>query len=79
MILAESVVLPDLMKVARYVYDESSAGRQVPHATLRWMVREAGLNGVFKVLAQKYGLDSVKDMILVLGREIDRQVLAGSH
>lgn len=78
-ILAESVVLPDLMKVTRYVYDELSAGRQVPHTTLRWMLREAGLNGIFNVLAQKYGLDTVRDMILVLGREIDRQALVGSR
>ena len=78
MIMTESVARPDLMKVTRYAYDELSAGRQVPHTTLRWMLREAGLDGVFKVLAQKYGLDTVKDMILVLGREIDRQALVSS-
>ena len=43
MILAESVVWPDLMRVTRDVYDELSAGRQVPHTALRWMLREAGL------------------------------------
>lgn len=79
MILAESVVLPDLMRVTRYVYDELSAGRQVPHTALRWMLREAGLNGVFNVLTQKYGADTVRDMILVLEREIDRQALVGSR
>lgn len=79
MIMAESVVFPDLMKVTRYAYDELSAGRQVPSTALRWMVREAGLNGVFKVLARKYGHDAVREMILGLSREIDRQALAGSH
>ena len=79
MILAESVVLPDLMKVTTYAYDELSSGRQVPPTTLKWMLREAGLAGVFNVLAQKYGLDTVKDMILGLSREIDRQTLDASH
>jgi hypothetical protein len=79
MILAESVVRPDLMRVTRYVYDELSAGRQAPHAALRRMLREAGLDGVFNVLAQKYGADTVRDMILVLEREIDRQALVSSR
>jgi hypothetical protein len=79
MILAESVVLPDLMRVTRYVYDELSAGRQAPHTALRRMLREAGLNGVFNVLTQKYGADTVRDMILVLEREIDRQALVSSR
>lgn len=78
MIMTESVARPELMKVTRYAYGELSAGRQVPHTTLRWMLREAGLDGVFNALAQKYGLGTVKDMILVLGREIDRQALVSS-
>ena len=79
MILAESVVRPDLMRVTRYVCDELSAGRQVHHTALRWVLREAGLDGVFNVLAQKYGADTVRDMILVLEREIDRQALVSSR
>jgi hypothetical protein len=43
------------------------------------MHREAGLDGVFNVLTQKYGAGTVRDMILVLEREIDRQALAGSR
>jgi hypothetical protein len=43
------------------------------------MLREAGLNGVFNVLTQKYGTDAVRDMILVLEREIDRQALVSSR
>ena len=79
MILAESGAWPDLMRVTRDVYDELSAGRQVPRIALRRMLREAGLSGVFNVLAQKYGADTVKDMILTLEREIDRQALVGSR
>jgi hypothetical protein len=79
LIWAESLALPDLVQVARYVYGESSAGRQVPHATLRWMQREAGLGGVYGALAQKYGLGTVKDLILALEGEIGQQALAGSR
>jgi predicted lipid carrier protein YhbT len=79
MILAESVALPDPMRVTRHVHDELSAGRQVPHTALRWILREAGLGGVFNVLTQKYGAGPVRDMILVLEREIDRQALVGSR
>lgn len=77
MISAETAALPDLTRVSRYVYDESSIGRTVPHTTLRWILREAGLQGVFKVLDKKYGGNVVRDMILLLSREIDRSALAG--
>jgi hypothetical protein len=77
MILAESTALPDLATVARHVYVESSRGGRVPHSTLRWMVREAGLQGVFDVLGQRHGTDVVKNMILTLEQEIDRQALVG--
>jgi hypothetical protein len=75
MILAASVAWPDLMKVTRYAYGELSAGRQVPHTALRWILREAGLNGVFTALAQTHGLGTARDMILTLSREIDRQAV----
>lgn len=77
MILAETAALPRLTRVSRYVYDESSMGRTVPHTTLRWMLREAGLEGVFSVLDKKHGGSVVRDMILLLSREIDRSALAG--
>lgn len=75
MIVAESVALPDLMRVARYAHDELAAGRRVSHATLRWMLREAGLMGVFDTIKQRHGTDVVKDMVLLLDREINRHVL----
>ena len=75
MILAESAGLPDLTRVSRFVYDEASTGRALPHATLRWMLREAGLQGVFRTLDRKHGGTVVRDMILFLGHEVDRGVL----
>jgi hypothetical protein len=74
--LAESGSLPDLTRVAHYVYDELAAGRQVPNPTLRWMLREAGLGGVFDVLGKKHGTGTVRDMILFFEREIDQRVAA---
>lgn len=77
MILAESAALPDLTRVSHYVYDESSMGGTIPHATLRWMLREAGLQGVFKALDHRHGGTLARDMILFLGNEIDRSALLG--
>ena len=67
------------MRGTRYVYDEASSGRQVPHTTLRWMLREAGLNGVFGALKQKHGHNTVKGMIIALQWEIDRHALVGNR
>lgn len=79
MILAESAALPDLMRVTRHAYGELSTGRQVPRSTLRWVLREAGLAGVFDVLKHKHGVNVVKDMILVLDREAGRPAPVGSR
>ena len=76
MILAETAAFPDRTRVSRYVYDESAMGRPVPRTALRWMLREAGLEGVFKVLDKKHGGTVVRDMMLLLSREIDRSALA---
>ena len=79
LVMAESAARPDLMRVTRHAYDELSAGREVPHTTLRWMLREAGLSGVFNALDQRHGAEVVKDMILVLEHEIDRHAPLGTH
>jgi hypothetical protein len=76
MILAETAALPNLTRVSRCVCDESSAGRTVRHTTLRWMLREAGLEGVFNLIDNKYGGNVVRDMIRLIEREIDRSALA---
>jgi hypothetical protein len=79
MIMAESAAVPDLMRVTRYVHDELSTGRQVPPTTLRWVQREAGLEGVFNALKRKHGAEAVKDAVLVLEREINRRATAGGR
>jgi hypothetical protein len=48
----------------------------VPRTTLRWMLRKAGLGGVFNVIDRKYGGCVVRDMILMLSDEIHRSALA---
>ncbi|MFD0683919.1 hypothetical protein [Actinomadura fibrosa] len=73
MILAESAAFPKLMRVARDAYDKFTAGQQVDHRTLSWMVREASRKGLYGVLIQKHGAGVFDDMITVLCREIDRQ------
>jgi hypothetical protein len=76
MILAETAALPNLTRVSRYIYDESSTGRVVPHTTLRWMLREAGLQGVFNIIDRKYGGSVVRDMILLFSREVHQSAPA---
>lgn len=66
MILAESAGMPDLARVAGHVSVELSRGGQVPGDMLSWLVREAGLRGVFDVVARKHGTDVVKNAILAL-------------
>ncbi|MGI8330152.1 hypothetical protein ACRYCC_09300 [Actinomadura scrupuli] len=73
MILTESAAHPDLLRVASSTYDELSTGRQASHTDLTWMLREAGRKGLFPTLTQKHGTDGFNDMVMVLGREIDRQ------
>jgi hypothetical protein len=41
------------------------------------MLREAGLQGVFKALDHRHGGTLARDMILFLGNEIDRSALLG--
>ncbi|RMI45450.1 hypothetical protein EBO15_09550 [Actinomadura harenae] len=71
MICAEASALPDLMRTTSHVYKELSAGRQVPRATLRWVIREAGLQGVFKPIRRTHGADAVKDIILAFEYELN--------
>jgi hypothetical protein len=69
MILAESAGMPDLARIAGHVSAELSRGRQVPRDMLSWLVREAGLRGVFDAVQRKHGTDVVRDAILLLERE----------
>jgi hypothetical protein len=73
MIMTESASFPELMRVSRNAHDELVAGRQVPHTTLSWMLREASRKDLYGFLIQKHGISAFEEMVTVLGREIDRQ------
>ncbi|RAY14625.1 hypothetical protein DPM19_12745 [Actinomadura craniellae] len=74
MILAESAAFPELMRAARDAYDKLAAGRRVHHADLSWILREACRKDLYGVLIRKHGTGAFEDMVVVLSREIDRQV-----
>jgi hypothetical protein len=73
MILAESAAHPDLLRLAQSAHDEFYAGRTVSYTVLRELLYEASGKAVLPVLKQKYGDSAFNDMVIVLGREIDRQ------
>ncbi|GAA2610194.1 hypothetical protein SMC26_44515 [Actinomadura fulvescens] len=73
MILSESADHPDLMRLSRHAYDELSSGRPVPYATLSEMLRMAARKNLFPSLKGRHGAQAFDDMVVVLGREIDRQ------
>jgi hypothetical protein len=73
MILSESAAHPELLRVSRQVHDELARGRQVPYTDLSWMLREAARKNVYPALHARYGADAFERMVVVLGREIDRQ------
>ena len=71
--LSESAGQPDVLRIARSVYDELWLGQQVSHTDLTDMLGKASEKGLFAPLKQKYGGETFNDMIMVIGREIDRQ------
>jgi hypothetical protein len=73
MILTESAPHPDLLRMARSAYDELAAGREVHHTVLSALLWEASGKAVFRLIRRKYGESAFNDMVVVLGREIDRQ------
>ncbi|HEX6471100.1 MAG TPA: hypothetical protein VF069_18520 [Streptosporangiaceae bacterium] len=73
MILTESAAHPDLLRVARSAYDDYAAGRTVHYTVLREMLYEASGKAVFGPIKRTYGEAAFEQMVLVLGREIDRQ------
>ncbi|WP_395108637.1 hypothetical protein [Actinomadura sp. SCN-SB] len=73
MILSESASHPELLRASRHAYDEFEAGRPVDHSVLSRMLREAARKGVYGALKERYGDHAFEDMVLTLGREIDRQ------
>ncbi|MCO6010173.1 hypothetical protein NE236_34935 [Actinoallomurus purpureus] len=73
MVLMESTPHTDLWNVTQAVYDDFSAGREVPCVALTGMLTEASRKGVLLRLKQRHGDDAVNDMITVLAHEADRQ------
>ncbi|WP_329252646.1 hypothetical protein OG417_09280 [Actinoallomurus sp. NBC_01490] len=73
MVLTESAPHADLHNVTQAVYDDYSAGREVPSIALTGMLAEASRRGVLLKLKQRHGDHAVNDMITVLAHEIDRQ------
>ncbi|HEU5029393.1 MAG TPA: hypothetical protein VFV01_31095 [Spirillospora sp.] len=79
MILSESAAHPELLRVSRQAHDELAAGRPVPYAELSWMLREAARKNVYPAVHARYGADAFDAMVLVIGREIDRQAPVVRH
>jgi hypothetical protein len=73
MILTESAAHPGLLRLARSAYDDLSAGRAVDHTVLSELLYESSGKAVFGPIKRHYGEDAFNDMVVVIGREIDRQ------
>jgi hypothetical protein len=73
MILSESAPHPELLRTSRNTYDELSAGREVDHSTLSWLLREAARKDVYRPVKERYGDGAFEAMVVTLAREIDRQ------
>lgn len=73
MILSGSAGHPELLRVAREAHDRLSHGERVAHTDLSWMLKEAARKNVYPALRARYGAAAFGEMVVVLGREIDRQ------
>jgi hypothetical protein len=70
--LSESAGQPDVLRIAQSVHGQLGLGRQVSHSELSDMLGKASEKGLFAPIRRKYGVDAFNDMIMVIGREIDR-------
>lgn len=73
MVLMESGPYAELRNAAQAVYDDLSAGREVPAVALTGMLAEASRKGVLMRLKQRHGDAAVNDMVTALAREADRR------
>ena len=73
MILSESAAHPELLRVTREAHDRLARGDRVSHTDLSWMLKEAARKNVYPALHARYGSAAFEEMVIVLGREIDRQ------
>jgi hypothetical protein len=71
--LSESAEQPDVLRAAQSIYDQLWLGQEVSHTELSDLLGKASEKGLFAPLKQKYGDGTFNDMIVVLGKEIDRQ------
>ena len=71
--LSESATQPEVLRIAQSTYNQLMLGQQVSHNQLTEMLYAASGKGLFAPLKQKYGEGMFNDMIMVIGREIDRQ------
>lgn len=76
MIFSESAAHPELLRVAREAHDRLVLGERVAHTDLSWMLRESARKNVYAGLRSRYGAAAFEEMVIVLGREIDRQAPA---
>jgi len=72
MFLSEAAAHPDLLRLSRHAYDEYACGRTVDHTVLSEILREGARKDVYGTLKRKYGERAFEDMVMTLGREIDR-------
>jgi hypothetical protein len=71
--LSESASEPDVLRIAQSIHDELWLGHQVRHTDLSALLGRASERDLLRPIRQKYGEDMFNDMIMVIGREIDRQ------
>lgn len=71
--VSESAAEPDVLRIAQSVHDQLWLGQQVPYQQLSHLLGRASERDLFAPIRQKYGEDMFNDMIMVIGREIDRQ------
>jgi len=73
MILSESAAHPELLRVTREAHDRLGRGERVAHTDLSWMLKEAARKNLYPALHARYGTAAFNEMVLVMGRQIDRQ------
>lgn len=78
MILLQSGGQPELVKRARFVYEEYTAGHRVEWQALAELLEEASGKGVLAAFKEQ-NPETFNEVILTLGREIDRDAPIGAR
>lgn len=77
-ILEGSAAHPDVMRRARYAYEEFEAGRSVHHVTLTTLLKDATLTGVLAGMRDR-DAKACDAAVVAIAQEIDRQAPVGSR